>query len=387
MDLHLKHNHNQDLFKPIIENIILVAILLVIVHTIVEDLAIVYSWPHQTVVILAFVGFFFDLLFTAEFIGRSTIVSKRGKGHFMHYIKYQRGWIDALSSVPLLLLVSGPTVVFFLIGDAQVAMGLSFLSILKTAKAIRVTRILRLIRIIKLFGKIQNTESAMTNRHIGTISTISVVTLIFVLILVQFLQFVNLGDHKTYLDTRMKDISLVLNTKAVTKKSNQAIVNYIKASPHQQDILVLYGPKNKVLYTHPNKDDLMWSSFNKGKPKKINKNYSVVLSYYMADAVHAKVNMIIFLAILSLIMAMMFFYSRLFAQQVTDIMFVMNKGFKDWDYNLQAKENPNFATDEVFQLAKTYNIKWLPLKNQIMNFRRKKKNQTEKSVIKMDDLF
>ena len=147
----------QDHFPAWLENLIIVAILLVIAHTIIDDLSIVLNWSGRTRDIIMILGFTFDLFFTAEFVGRG-IVSSRTTG-FANYIKYERGWVDALSSVPLLLLVSGPAFVYYIIGAESDSAFVGFLSVLKTAKAIRVTRILRLIRIIKLFGKIQNTES------------------------------------------------------------------------------------------------------------------------------------------------------------------------------------------------------------------------------------
>jgi hypothetical protein len=381
----MKHEVNRDHFPSIIENIIILAIVLVIGHTIIEDLAAVYNWPHSAVTILLITGFFFDLFFTMEFTARS-LISNKNNG-FRFYIKHQRGWVDALSSIPLLLLVSGPALIMYLTGSESEAAGLGFFSILKTAKAIRVTRILRLIRVLKLFGKIQNTDSHMTNRHMATISTISVVTLVMVLVITQYTPFARVGDHDEYLEQRTKEINVLLGSSSDSTAMNGWLKNYISKSTVNSDIIELKTKDGEILFSNPDKENLMYKSYNQGKPIVMAGNYEVLLSYYPADALHAKSNMIIFLSILGTIFSIMFLYSRIFVQQITDPIYVMNKGFRDWDYNLAVKDSKNYSSEEVFELARTYNQKWLPLKNQIRAFRQKKTGAEEKSSIKMDELF
>ena len=63
----------------------------------------------------------------------------------------------------------------------------------------------------------------------------------------------------------------------------------------------------------------------------------------------------------------------------------MDRGMRQWDYNLEVKVIPGRESDEVFRLASVYNNRWLSLKNQILNFRKKK--QKEKSVLSVEDLL
>ncbi|RME88634.1 MAG: hypothetical protein D6767_09835, partial [Candidatus Hydrogenedentota bacterium] len=70
---------------------------------------------------------------------------------------------------------------------------------------------------------------------------------------------------------------------------------------------------------------------------------------------------------------------------VSDPIYVMEKGFRDWDYNFEVKINPHYSNDEVFELAKLYNQRWLPLKAQIRAHRQKK--MSEKSEIDIDDIL
>ncbi|MCB1317990.1 MAG: ion transporter, partial [Leptospiraceae bacterium] len=172
-------NHPQKKISQFLENFILVAILLVLVQTALVEMYNVLAWPESVRDKLIITGFIFDLIFSVEFIVRSVLARRRAG--FKQYLVYERGWVDLLSSLPLLLLDSGPTLAFFLFPELFHDGGIGgIFSSLKTIKAIRVTRILRLLRAIKILGKIQNTESVMANRHVGTISTIAVVTIILV---------------------------------------------------------------------------------------------------------------------------------------------------------------------------------------------------------------
>jgi len=374
--------HLSDHFPPILENIIIGMILMVVVFTVVEDLAMVYNWSIRTVRLLVLGSFIFDLFFTAEFAGRSIISARRGM--FKEYIFHQRGWIDALSSFPLLLLVSLPAVLYyFSIIDAE-GVGFSFLSILKTAKAIRVTRILRLIRIIKIFGKIQNTESVMTNRHVGIISTINVVILVLILVIAQFVPFMRISDNHEYLSQKKSELNVLIQQtgKGLEEKS---LVTILQTSSIGNDVVALKNKSGEIILEHPDKANLLWKAYEHGSFIPLTGNFSAILSSQTPEALHAKENMIIFVAILGLILGMMFFYSGIFAQQIADGCFIMEKGFREWEYNLEVKIPPHYSNDEVFKTAAQYNERWLPLKNQIFNHRKNKLQK--KSDLKMTDLF
>lgn len=367
-----------DHFPALVENLIIIMIIGVVIHTIIDDLAVINHWKQKTVIILALTGFAFDFFFTVEFAGRSIIAAKRGS--FTNYIRYERGWIDALSSIPLLFLVSGPAVLVYFLGVSDSTLHLGFLSILKSAKAIRVTRILRLIRVIKLFGKIQNTDSVMTNRHIGMVTTIATVALVIVLVIVQTLPFTRIGNHSDYFQFKTADLSSLILGSA----GGDSFVSYIKNSPNHSDIISIRSKSLNIIYENPAGAELKRTAYE--KPIRIGE-YEIRLSYHIADANHARANMMIFIAILGIIFSMMFLYSKIFAQQVADPIFVMDRGFRSWDYNLTVKENSEFYSDEVFKLATAYNKSWLPLKGFIIAKKRRKQSETEKSVLKMDDIL
>ena len=377
-----KAKTTEDHFPAWLENSIIIIIVMVIIHTIIDDLALAFNWPHKTQAMIIVLGFCFDLIFTIEFIGRSLISS--GQKKFLHYIKHQRGWIDLLASVPLLLFVSGPALLVLLLDIDQAGTAFGFLSVLKTTKAIRVTRILRLIRVIKLFGKIQNTESVMTGRHIGTISTISVVCLILVLVLTEFVPILRFGNQEDYYNRRQKELmSLMATPDDINKPDKEWLIHYLGTNPNNVDIVKLLDLDGNPVYTNKAERELKWTQYK--TPINIGGGYKVIISHFPADAVHSRVNLLILIGILFIIGAMMLVYTGVFARQIAEPIYIMDKGLRDMDYNLEVKLDAYNKNDEVFRLARAFNIRWLPLKNQINNFR--KSRQKEKSVISVDDIL
>jgi hypothetical protein len=162
------------------ENLIFVAIILVVVQTFIEDYAVVAGWSVHIRNMLLVSGLVFDVIFTIEFAVRSFFAAREDS--VVNYWRYRRGWVDFLSSVPLLLLNSGPAVYLLYFGDGLgVAAGVGVLNILKVVKAVRVTRILRLVRLLKIFGRIHNADSIMAQFHTATIATTAVFSIILVL--------------------------------------------------------------------------------------------------------------------------------------------------------------------------------------------------------------
>ena len=387
-----KDKYSQDHLPKIFEYSILIIIVLVIVLMVVEDLAIIYNWSHETHEVLIWLTFIFDLIFTVEFAARSIITARQG--YFGHYFKHQRGWIDLLTSIPLLLLVSGPALLAILIEDTNGAGGFfTFLMVLKTAKAVRVTRILRLIRVLKIFGKIQNAESVMTNRHIATVATSVVVAMVLVLVAAQYVPFLAIGNHEVNHARRMAVLEDLFSAKLQGKgrRPNQTwIVNYIANSPGFSDVIQLRkAGSKKAIYTNPNIEELKWKAFRHGAFDAIgDSGYEVQLSNHLADREHAMLNLFSLFMILTVVFVLMVLYSRTFAQQVADPIYIMNKGLRNWDYNLEVSINENYADDEVFQLARAYNERWLVIKNQIRSYRESKGTHAGgKSNISIDDII
>ena len=162
--------------RAALENIVIVAIILVLIQTFLEDFAVLAGWSWSIRRILLFTGFGFDIFFSIEFLSRLyfNFINRRTGVYFW----YERGWIDFLASVPLLLLSSGPAVLAYWSGSATIVGLAAILNVLKVVKAIRIARILRLLRVLKIFTRIRHTESAMAQRHVAKISTVGVTVVV-----------------------------------------------------------------------------------------------------------------------------------------------------------------------------------------------------------------
>ncbi|MEK8023350.1 MAG: ion transporter [Candidatus Hydrogenedentota bacterium] len=372
---------NSDHFHPVIENIIFVAIVLVILQMIAENLAVIYHVPQDVTTGIIIAGFLFDLLFTLEFLGRLFVSGKRsGMGY---YLKRQKGWIDFIASVPLLLLVSGPALLARFGNIEEGGTALEILMVMKTAKIIRVTRILRLIRAIRLFGHIHQTDSAMTNRHMGMLSTVCVVALIVVLAASHYFPFARTGDQHDYLAWRTPQLNAMIAAFA-GDGSRETLLEFIRTNPINSDLIVLKDGSGAELYRSPDYSTLLWTAFHAGRDIPLAGGWSAVLSTHITDGERAKFELALLLCIIGVILFIMFGYAPIFAQQVSDPAFVMLKGLRNPDYNFEVRIREDLARDEIFQLARTFNEEWLPLKNRMR--KAKGSESEEKSSLTMEDL-
>ncbi len=354
----------EDHFPHAFEIIILILIFLAICHLCIEELAILMAWDtnaHRDLILGAFA---FDLIFSLEFLGRSLVSLKEGR--FLLYFTRQRGWIDFISSVPLAILVSGPAIyLLFLSPGNEIEHLPQYMVLLKTAKAVRVTRALRLIRMIRVFGPVQYTESQMTNHHVATVATITVTTLIFSVFVLQLLPISPVPGHTAYRsDVQSRVESYLSQTRAAYEKPDAVLFG--SAFP---SIVSLKDKDGQVLYEKSG-DTPEWS------PRvdiDLAGGYTANLSYYRADANLALLILCLLAIIMVLLLGYVILYGRLFVQQVAEPIYMMDRGLRQWNYNLSIPEFRDRPQDEISKLANIYNRRWLPLKERIVAHYEKKK--------------
>lgn len=360
---------NERPFVAVLENFIIVAIVLVIVQTFLHEYSRVAHWSLRTRNILTISGFVFDLIFSVEFIVRLTASIRRGDGA-MAYINFGRGWVDLLSSLPLLLLDSGPALflLLFATGQQEAAAGIGVLNVLKVVKAVRVTRILRLLRVIKIFGKIHNAESSMAQHHSASISTVSVFSIVITLMVLAV--FDQDAMHKR-IEEREKYYTALL------QHTEKAPVEALRADTH---VIRLESPE----YNESFADDEYITSHFSGEDLLVVTAGSSTLTVSIAD-IHAEIasmHIHYFVIIIAVVLAIMLFYTRHFVQTISDPLHIMNRGFRKRDYNLQVKIQEAWQSDEVFQLARFYNEHYLPAKQ-----KKVEEESTADRDLSMDDLL
>jgi hypothetical protein len=338
--------------RSVLENVVIVVIVLVLVQTFLEDLALVLGWGVSVRQILLVAGFFFDLFFTIEFIVRSYDAWRYRR--LGDYFWHERGWIDFLASIPLLLLNSAPGVLALLVGGVPLVGVGGMLNVLKVVKAIRIARVLRLLRVLKIFRKIKNTESKMAQRHIATISATTVAVFVLVLLV-------------------LSGVAGTFGAATVAQEYQEGLlraVSYLDESPSRVDAIAATHPGilsielgDTVVYSRHDQ-----SFFDR---------YYTVGDYAVLDVgevslfadllpisrTQAQDNLRYFVIIVSIVLVYLFVYSPHFAMTVTDPIHVMRRGMAEKTYILEVKIPPRYRDDDIYRLAAEYNRVYLPMKD------------------------
>lgn len=345
--------------RSFLENIVLVAILLVLAQTLLEDLATLLDWQVGARRALLVAGFVFDLFFTIEFLVRAYNATRyRALGD---YIWTERGWIDLLASVPLLMLNSGPAMLGLLAGGVSVAGVGGILNVLKVVKAIRIARVLRLLRVLKIFRRIKNADSVMAQRHVATISAMSVSIFVFVLLVLAAGGAI----------VTVEEMDTTYQRQAV------AAVEYIEAErlaePGRERALARFAETASAVLTVEQGGEVRYSRYDQETFDRFfeasdyafieSDGVAVYLDLRPINREQAADNLRYFLIIVAIIGVLVFLYSPHFAMTVTDPIHVMRRGMAEPGYSLEVKIPRDYRADDVYQLARLYNRSFLPMKD------------------------
>ncbi|MFO1527970.1 MAG: ion transporter [Turneriella sp.] len=376
-----KNYHEANNLGPIAENFIIVAIVFALVITVLDEFATVYEFSLGARNMILVASFATDLLFTIEFIVRVIVTSRHGAAR--HYMVHQRGWIDLLSSIPLMLLSSGPEVLLMVYPEIGHGAGLGFMSSIKVVKAVRVSRILRLLRLLKIMGKIHNTDSQMANRHIAVISTIATMAFIVVYSSMAFSGILGFHEIEQQNDAFYKNLATNIQNVSAQGKDQAEDARHERAREYLSQLLVNVDSKQSGIAQVYYKGKLLVSNltasqldthfkYDEARPaaEKFRGDTHVhtiahgdIIFHINTWAIQkekARVNIMVFFGICAILLCFMFVYSRHFVQNVTDVVHVMQKGIDDPNFNLEVSIRKDFEHDEIFMLAKSYNEQVLP---------------------------
>jgi len=338
--------------KNFIETMIFAVIVLVLIQTFLEDFAVLAGWAWAPRKILVITGFFFDLFFTLEFLIRLYYALARREGKL--YMLHQKGWVDLVASVPLLMFNSGPAVLAVAGGTLGIAGMGGLLNVLKVVKVVRIARVLRLLRVLKVFKQIKFVDSQMAQRHIARIVSTLVTALILPVMVLSFVfSMISVGDladqHKKRAD------SLV----AFLESQEPAVVwDYCQ---HEKSFLVVRN-QGKVVFSRY--DDADYSRYfgPTDYEYRSSGDYELFLDNRGLEKQQARENLTIFVIVVFVIFVFLVFYSSHFAMTVTDPITIMMKGMLESSYNLEVKIPSLYAKDDVYRLARSYNDAFLPMK-------------------------
>jgi hypothetical protein len=342
-----------------LESLVIAAILLVLVQTFLEDFAVLSGWNVEIRNKILLAGFFFDLFFTIEFLTR--LYNAIMEGRVSRYLSVERGWIDLLASVPLLMFNSGPFALTLLTGQG-VAVGLGgILNLLKVIKAIRIARILRFLRIVKIFRRIKNVSSPMAQRHVASITAISVTVLVLSLL---FFTVFSSSLQLDGLDTAFAEQQEAVADHLDENKDDPAdFVFALETLRETYPSLLIVKYRDQTLYSRYS-DSYYQEFFAPGDYTYLQKG-DLELFFDQRPYVSqlSRESILFFVIVVLVVLAYLLIYSPHFALTVSDPIHVMRRGLEETNYNLEVKIPQKYETDDVFQMAALYNEKYLPLKD------------------------
>lgn len=342
-----------------LENIVLLAIVLVLVQTLLEDLATLLDWSVSVRSTLLVLGFAFDVFFTIEFVARSYDAYRRRR--LWGYIRYERGWIDLLASVPLLVLNSGPAFLALMSGGLAVSGFGGVLNVLKVVKAIRIARVLRLLRVLKIFRRIKNTESVMAQRHVATISAMAVSSFVFVLLIMAgvgvFLESPTLDV--TYQEGAVASLDYIVEAGLADAGHEADLARFAEAGPWvlavEQGAAVRYARFDQATFDDRyDSDDYAFLERD---------GVALFIDLKPVNRDQAAVNLRYFTIIVASILVLMFLYSPHFAITISDPVHIMRRGMDERGYNLEILIPSEYRDDDIYRLARLYNEVYLPMKD------------------------
>ena len=368
--------------RSILENLVIVAIVLVLAQTFLEDLAILLGWTVSARRMLLLAGFGFDLFFTVEFLVR--LYDGYRYRRLGRYLWVDRGWIDFLASVPLLVFNSGPAVFAMYVGGVSIAGVGGMLNVLKVVKAIRIARVLRLLRVLKIFRRIKNTDSVMAQRHIATISAISVSVFVFSLLAIAVGGTVLPlpSGEDAYRDQAYGAAEYIAREQLADAGREAELASFAAAQP----MILSVEDAGEVRFSRHPQDvfDRYYQAVDYGVLEA--GAVSVFIDLTPLNQDQAAANLRYFVVIVATILVFLFMYSPHFALTVTDPIHVMRRGLSEPTYSLEVRIPPEHREDDVYRLAAEYNRVYLPMKDR-ENAGAERDGESHLSLTDVQDLF
>ncbi len=343
-----------------LEGVVVVAIILVLFQTFLEDFAVLFRWPWDIRRVLTFTGFGFDLFFTVEFLIRFYSASSRGEART--YLLRERGWIDFMASVPLLMFNSGPSAAALILSGRFVMSAGGVLNMLKVIKAIRIARVLRLLRIIKVFRQIKYADSPMAQRHVAKVTSLSVTTVVFTILGFTILgMFFPIASLESFQEKETKHLlSEIESSLSVPEPARgPGLAEFLRDN---EEVLILNVDGSPKYSRYSNDYYNKWFGPDDYRYMKGN-GYEAFIDIREFNGLQARDNLLYFAVIIFTVLMFLILYSPHFAMTVSDPINVMRKGMENESYNLEVKEDPRYAEDDIFALSRAYNDIFLPLKN------------------------
>ena len=339
-----------------IEPFIVFIIIIAIFQTFFEEYA-TFSYMSRHIRLLSLLaGFAIDAIFSIEFLARLFVSAKKRAAST--YFAKEGGFIDFLSSFPLLILNSGPLVyVTFFAGKAGIISTIGMFSFFKIVKIVRIARTFRFLRTLKIFYRFRK-RYVMTSKYISGIAGIVIAVVLLTLIGYSFI------DKGTVITSNSTVMEKVLSSYLTNKKGGD-FDNLLKNT----DSVLFIKDNKKIIYQKISLTDFNKSFFNDDYYKRKIGKYIVYFNNKDRKKILSFINMMAYTTILGIILLLAIPYRHLFNKHITSILSTMIKGFKKSSYMTPVRIDTKRLYLESYQLAQQYNKKWLPVKRKILELK------------------
>jgi hypothetical protein len=341
-----------------LESLVIAAILLALVQTFLEDCAVLAAWPLALRRGLQLAGFGLDLLFTIEFLIRLHLAAADRR--LGRYLGPERGWLDFLASVPLLMFSSGPLAASLLLGRTGLPALVGVLYLSAVVKAIRVARILRLLRAARLFGRLRDAAWPMARRHVTVAATIAVSVLALGLVLFNALDGpLGLRSAAAAIEERQRLIARYIEPYRSGAPGLSRVLATVAGTDDSLLVLRINGETRFSRF-----DDAFYAArFEPGEYGYLRQDGLELFFDLRSEARRLAGQSLIYLGLAALlVLAYLLRYGPHFAVTVTDPLQVMRRGLEEPSFSREVEIPERYQDDEVFLLARSYNEHYLPLK-------------------------
>ncbi len=363
-----------------LEGLVIVMIVLVLVQTFFEDLAVLFGFTWSIRKILIVTGFCFDLFFTLEFLTRFYVAISMG--NLKEYMGRRQGWIDFIASVPLVILNSGPAFVALMAGSGVLFSVGGILNILKIVKTVRIARILRLLRVLKIFKQIKNTNSTMAQRHLSKITAMVITAFVFTVFAFSlFSGLLNFPQTDTAFNKNSIQTVEAFSTSLTLSNPKTAL----ESMSVSNDLLLIVKKGDETLFSRYD-NSYFHEYFGTGDYIYLEKGeYSFFFDLREVNRMESRNNLMYFFIVVIMTVILLFLYSPHFAMTVSDPIHVMRRGLDEKNYNFQVKIQDKFRDDDVFRLGDSYNRVFLAMKD-LQNQQDSEPETPDDLELKMEDL-
>jgi hypothetical protein len=339
--------------------ILAAVILLAVAQAVLEDVSALAGWPAGPRQLLRLAGFFLDLFFTIEFLARLGLAF--GERRAGRYLVRERGWLDFLIGVPLLVLVSGPAAAGLMLGPTPLhslaldTLPASLPGCTWVLTAVRVARALRLLRPARLAAGLWPTASGMAARHASLLALLGSAVLALGLAVLAVS-----GPRRPGLESelaRRQDLTAEHLRQATIRPARSPAM--VQADPS----LLVVREGGATLYSrHP--DAVYEREFAPGDYRYVQAGDLELFFDTRAAARETAAQSLLFQALVLLLLLVLYLlYAPHFARTVTDPLEVMRRGLAEESFNLEVRVPETHGGEEVFRLAREYNERLLPLKD------------------------